>query len=411
MKKILELEIKTDSWTLTADDVKFALATLRTLSDANAISGQGKADALISDDLVMYHDETDPAKGQHVPFVMSALYRCLVNYNGWCTLSGNSDPTNKGEYVMQLRRPQTPARDLYAAPFAAGSLPSGINRATGESEGKSSAKLGGAGDENDDGDAKAADLNAKKPTADSSNKAAVLDKATKGAAVADGRLFLLSTSTELIAPMAAELKGATGSASTPTVSGFELYQLARLLCQQQADTVRFDGISILGPDAGNTTLIANDANSQNVIKAMSCDAALEQAIVLIKWLVEESPETQLRGHKALFVGQSVKSVLEHATYYCLTDALGANFLFTSMHHLLRYRDFATQNASVEWEQRGPWRVGTTDGKNLVWDAPDRPVLLNPAGPGDEAATRFPCFNICFSAPALEQMKRIAAAMP
>lgn len=368
MQRVTELDSKCSAWVLTKEDVGFALDTLRALSAAQK-AGE-TVQALTAADVVPYVDPDEPDKGQHVPWLVSALYRAVVSYPRWYTLSGNSDPTNRGEHVIQLQRAGTPERSLYAAPFAAGSLPAGEETGTV----------------------------AAAPGADGKKR--------------DGRIFVLATDPDYVAPLAAELKSATGSSSTPQIAGYELFHLAQMLVAQEAATVTFGGISIRGgTDPNKVAVIGNEPGSARVLSTMCRDAALESSLVLVKWLVEESPQTQLRGHKALFVAQAIQNMLEHATYYALSDQNGASFLFTSMHHLLRYRDFAVNNAEQEWEARKPWKVGTCEGRALVWGDPARPVTINPAGPGDQNSTMFPCFNLTFSGAAIEQMQAIAAQMP
>ena len=379
-----DLDAKCSGWSLTRADMDVAVQLLHDISAGVARMPDVADAAAGGQDSVPYIDPSDRTTCVHVPYVMSTLYRCVVSYPAWHTLSvtpatsPTAEATVPAPDAIELRRAKTPHRNILAAPFGVASLASGCN--------------------------------APGATADEIEKRK------------NGRLFALGSTPAALDDFRAQYlterptQPAASVAVSQPLAGYELFQLAQMIARNAAaaddldgGASKFNGIS-LDPRHGRTTLVATDRESAGVFQALACDAALELSLVLVKWLVEESAATTLSGHRALFVGQCVKTVMRDGTYYLLSDRSNASHLFTSMHHLLRFRNMAIANAADEWDRRGPWKVGTTDGKNISWKTDRAPPVINPVGPLDDvAATGFPGHGVFFSQPAVVQMTSIVSS--
>lgn len=365
VKRCRELDAKCFAWKLTQDDMEEVVQTLYDLTN-NKIQDP-EVSAL--NPAIPYPDLENPqSRGVDVPYTVSTLLRCVFHYPDWKTMSVapesksslQKNPTER----MPLRRDNCPPRDLLAAPIQICNLPS---------------------DQQDPAK----------------------------------RVFVLGSSDKEFEQFRSEMEAKFGGLATEKITGYECLQLAQMTMlaaaqhQQQGSEseskhtseIKFQGIS-LNPSKERFVLLGSDPKGLIVARNISCDAALENALVLVKWLVEESPRTVLKGHQGGFVSTCVASVLERASYYVLQDSTGAAFIFTSMHHLLRYKSFAEKFADEDWEQRAPWTVGTTEAANIDWVmGGNRSPVINPVAPGDEVALKekFPASNIQFSIPGIEQM--------
>lgn len=362
VKRCRELDDKCFSWTLTQQDMEEVVQTLADITSGKITQPEISP---ASNPEIPYPDLENPqSRGVEVPYTMSTLLRCVFQYPEWRTMS--IAPGSKGSKQsaaterMPVRRPNCPHREPLAAPIQICNLPSSV-----ENPGS--------------------------------------------------RVFVLGSSEKEFDQFSQEMKDKFGGFITEKIAGYECFQLAQLTMmaaqQQQQQTenatgvVKFHGIS-LNPNKERMVLLGSDAKGLTIARNLSCDAALENALVLIKWLVEESSRTVLTGHQGGFVSSCVASVLERASYYVLQDSNHAAFIFTSMHHLLRYKSFAENFAKDDWEKRGPWTVGTTEAANIDWVmGGKRSPVINPIAPGDEVAInmKFPASNIQFSVPGIEQM--------
>jgi len=182
-----------------------------------------------------------------------------------------------------------------------------------------------------------------------------------------------------------------GHLDATSIAGYELMQFAErtplirnqlektLLTPEQREEQQksnddnapytFEGIAVnTGGEQVKTSLIANTPDTLMIARRIAKEASLETALVLTKSILEDDSTTDenfLYNEKyTRLVNEMISIVAEESVYFILQNNKGGMMIFTSMHHLHRFRRLSWGADPEKWEEYGPWKIGATTGAHI-----------------------------------------------
>lgn len=400
LAKCIELDTKCSAWSLTQQDCSDALAML-----AELVSGKTPVPPIKSlMDIIQYRDHELPNSPTflprivQVPYVISALYRVIFSYPDWETLMQIPQIAGRGDVErFSLRTKSSPSRELLGKAYVC-SLPMDP-----ENMFKQYFVVGFP------------QKDLFKHIIDQGQN----DEHGKLAAskIAGYELFKFVERTPLVKNTVQQMR------KKSDVKKHEQQQHGSVKPQEE---YTFEGIVVnTGSNNEETTIIANTPDTLLMAKRLADEAAVETSLVLTKAILEDDmaytidPENFLyqQTRYSRLVANMVAIVSGDTSYYILQNAKGGSMIFTSMHHLHRFRKASVENDPNRWEEFGPWKVGA-GGDIQLFDFDDAKAefshVINPTAIADEAShdsqrggSVFPGFDVRFNRKTMETLKKMA----
>lgn len=389
--RCIELDNKCSNWSLTQEDVAEALTLLIDLINGKKPLPEVKSHL----DVIQFRDHEDPdsptflPRTVQAPYCISALYRVIYSYPEWETLMqippSNTPGTGGGEIERFSLKPKSaPSRELLAKGYVC-SLP--IDNSDMY---KQYFMLGFP------------DKDSFKHLLASSNGQLVTSK------VGGYELFRLIERTPLIKNKVAALRE---QQQDPEGKG-----------AKKKEEYTFEGICVnIGNANAETAILANTPDTMLMAKRLSNEASLETSLVLTRAVLEDDMAYAIDADNFLFeqtryatlVNDMISIVDGDASYYILQNAKGHALIFTSMHHLHRYRTETMAQTPQLWEEHGPWKIGAARSKSIdLIDLEDteaeHSIVINPFVPSaDGYDTPGPGQNVRFTRKTMEILKKLA----